>query len=166
MIDPGSQENSAPRTASGNEAHRQFVTFEVDGRSYGVDIRQVREIRQWTRTTLLPNQPAHTRGVLNLRGTIIPVFDLRVRLGGPALEPTPTNVIVIVQLGDQMIGVVVDAVSDILRVADDEILDIPGGTEGAASEALEGLVTVKDELIGLLDLSLIFGHESATMAAG
>lgn len=142
----------------------QYISFLVGDRAYGVDIMRVREIKQWAPTTALPNQPSFTRGVLNLRGTIVPVHDLRARFGGAVTEATETHVIVIVRIGEQIVGVLVDAVSDILSVAADEILPVPSNHGDADTKALSGLVNTDTGMVALLDLEGLFRSETARAA--
>ncbi|WP_198671039.1 chemotaxis protein CheW [Oceanibium sediminis] len=139
-------------------AVRQYVTFLVDDSVYGVDIKLVREIKQWTATTVLPNQPAHTKGVLNLRGTIVPVHDLRARFGGPLTEPTENHVVVIVWIGTKTVGILVDAVSDIIGVPSDEIRPAPSadGEPGGGDATIWGLVSAQTGMVALLDLNTMF----------
>jgi purine-binding chemotaxis protein CheW len=134
---------------------RQFVTFVVEGRNYGIPIGSVREIIRWTRVTPLPNQPEHARGVINLRGTIVPVHDLRARLSGGLTEATDTHVIVIVTVGDQTVGVLVDAVSDILAVAPEAMKAPPQASDTGAAQALVN--TEDDRLVTILNLASLFG---------
>ncbi|MEO0386229.1 MAG: chemotaxis protein CheW [Pseudomonadota bacterium] len=140
-------------------ALRQYVTFLVDDRSYGVDINLVREIKQWTPTTTLPNQPHYTRGVLNLRGTIVPVHDLRARFGGMLTEATEVHVVVIVWIGTKTVGILVDAVSDIISVPTDEIRPVPTGQSLGDMSALNGLVNTENGMVALLDLNTLFPVE-------
>jgi purine-binding chemotaxis protein CheW len=135
---------------------RQFVTFTVDGQSYGIAIASVREIICWTQVTPLPNQPAYTRGVLNLRGMVVPVHDLRARLSGVLTEATDTHVIVIVILGSQTFGILVDAVSDILTVSPEDMKVPPQGVESIASAAL--VSTEGNRLLTILNLAALFGN--------
>jgi purine-binding chemotaxis protein CheW len=135
----------------------QFVTFVVGDRHYGVDIMTIGEIKQWSPTTPLPYQPGYTRGVLNMRGTIIPVHDLRARFGGMLTEPDDTNVVVIAYIGGQSVGVLVDAVSDILTVKSSDIRDLPEGSAEMDKETISGLVATDDEtMVALLDLTKLF----------
>lgn len=139
---------------------RQFLSFAVDGRPYCVGIADVREIRQWMRATPLPNQPPHVLGVLNLRGSIVPVQDLRILLGAPAPDPVDTNVIVIVQVGTRRAGLLVDSVSDILSLAEEEIQPVPIGRTRDGSEALlEALATQGEQMVGILDLARVLEAE-------
>jgi purine-binding chemotaxis protein CheW len=106
---------------------QQFLTFTIDEAEYGVDIMSVREVKGWSDTTRLPNRPEHIRGVLNLRGVIIPIFDLRARFSQGLTQATEKHVVVILAIGSRIAGVLVDAVSDILTVGVDEIKPAPSG---------------------------------------
>lgn len=142
---------------------RQYVTFLVDDGIYGVDINLVREIKQWSQTTVLPNQAHHTKGVLNLRGTIVPVHDLRARFGGPLTDPTETNVVVIVWIGTKTVGILVDAVSDILSVPAEEIRPVPAGRSMGDMSAIGGLVTTPAGMVALLDMNTLFPNSDDDM---
>jgi len=133
----------------------QVVCFTIGEESYGIDIRQVREIRAWSATTSLPNTPEFVMGVINLRGTIVPILDLRARFGRGQSEPTKAHVVVIVAIDERVIGMLVDAVSDIATVPEDEIRPVPeiGGSD--AAECLNGLATVNDQLIALVSVERI-----------
>jgi purine-binding chemotaxis protein CheW len=98
---------------------RELITFEVEGQVFGLDIMAIREIRAWTPTTRLPRVPHYVAGVVNLRGTVLPVVDLAARLGWRATEPTPRHAIIVTQLGTQIGGWIVDSVSDIVTVPDE-----------------------------------------------
>lgn len=138
------------------DAPRQFLSFTVADRDYCVGIGDVREIRQWMRTTPLPNQPAHMLGVLNLRGAIVPVQDLRVRFGADAAPPVETNVIVIVQQAERRLGLLVDSVSDILSLTADAIRPVPGQRGPVATAPLlGGLAVTEGGMVGIVDLAQI-----------
>jgi purine-binding chemotaxis protein CheW len=154
--DPAPDPATARPADAGEPRTRQHVTFLVGDRVYGVDIRQVREIKQWSPTTALPNQPSYTRGVLNLRGTIVPVHDLRARFGGAATEATETHVVVIVAIGEQTVGVLVDAVSDIVSVALDDVRPVPASAGDGDRSAIAGLVNTDNGMVALLDLAELF----------
>ena len=143
-------------SAPSADRFKQYVTFLVGERSYGVDIVRVREIKQWTPTTALPNQHPYTRGVLNLRGTVVPVHDLRARFGGPLTETTENHVVVIAWIADQTVGILVDAVSDIVTVDTDEIRPVPNSGSIDNTNAISGLVSNDDDMVALLDLDTIF----------
>lgn len=152
--------------ADAKDAHEyiQYVTFSIDDRLYGVEIMLVREIKQWSPTTALPNQPCYTRGVLNLRGTIVPVHDLRARFGGPVTDATENNVVLIAMIREQSVGILVDAVSDILTITPEDVRPIPSSARESDLEAINGLVCKDEETIALLDLPALFPAADAEAA--
>ena len=146
--------DDAPQTAEGSIL--QFVTFVVDGNVYGVEINLVREIKKWTKTTSLPNQPVYNRGVLNLRGTIVPVHDLRSRFGGALTDASEDHVVVIVWIGAKTVGILVDAVSDIITVQESAIQPVPADQTQGNSQMIGGLVNTEEEMVAILDLNMLF----------
>ena len=137
----------------------QFVTFAIGNEEYAVDIMQVREIQAWSQVTVLPNQPKYMRGVLNLRGIIVPIFDLRCRFGQGETEATPIHVVVIVAVKDRVIGILVDRVSDILTVENGEIRNVPDLDDQEDQDHIVGLVTAGDRMVALLDAASLFHAE-------
>jgi purine-binding chemotaxis protein CheW len=142
-------------------APAQFLTFTVGEGEYGVDIMSVREIKGWSEVTRLPNRPDHMRGVMNLRGLIIPIFDLRCRFGQGLTEAGDKHAIVILAVGDRTIGVLVDAVSDILEVTTGEIKPAPQQEEAAAEgRYVSGLIAREGRMVVLLRMEDLFhAHE-------
>ncbi len=128
----------------------QFVAFSIGEQHYCVDIMQVREIRAWDGATTLPNAPAYVRGVINLRGHIVPVIDLRARFGQGNTDTDKGAVIVIVMIGEKLHGLLVDAVSDILSIRPDAVADAPE----AASDSglLTGIITQEDKMVAVIGL--------------
>lgn len=144
------------QVAKAVEAHSgQFLTFLLAGEEYGVDILKVQEIRGWSAVTRIPKTPAYVQGVLNLRGTIVPLIDLRMRFGLPRIDYTATTVIVILSVAKERdrhtIGIVVDGVSDVLSVGAEEIKPAPSFGDSIRTEFINGLVTVEDRMVILLD---------------
>jgi purine-binding chemotaxis protein CheW len=137
-------------------ALQQYISFRVGEEEYGVDIMSVREIKAWSDTTMVPNTPEHMRGVLNLRGTIVPIFDMKCRFGMGQTETTAKNVIIIVQVDERVIGLLVDAVSDILNVYESEIRPLPKMDRAVDEEYLAGLITVEQRMVALLDTQRLF----------
>jgi purine-binding chemotaxis protein CheW len=156
------ERDASAQSSAAFAASKQYVTFLVGGRAYGVDIMLVREIKQWSPTTG-PNQAHHMRGVLNLRGTIVPVHDLRARFGGELTEATETHVVVIVWIGDQTVGVLVDAVSDIISVSPEDVRPVPSSEADLDRAALDGLVNAESGMVALLDLKALFGEPAAAV---
>jgi len=131
---------------------RQLITFEIGDRRLGIDIMAVREIRAWSPATPLPNVPPHVRGVVNLRGVVLPVLDLRLRLGWGTTDPSARHVIIVVRIAEQLQGIIVDAVSDIVTLGPDDIQPVPEVGEVTATAFLEGIATIDDRLIMILGL--------------
>lgn len=144
---------------------RQFISFRVATEEYAIDILAVREIKGWTETTVLPNQPEHVLGVLNLRGAIVPVFDLRCRFGLGLTDATNSHVVIIVSVADRIVGLLVDAVSDIVTVDSGEIRPVPEMERSVAAEFLAGIITVNDSMVVLLSLDQLFGTAAAAQRA-
>jgi purine-binding chemotaxis protein CheW len=134
----------------------QFITFRIGKEEYGVDIMAVREIKGWAPATRLPNSPHYVRGVMNLRGLMVPIYDLRARFGGGETEITRTHVNIIVKVGERVFGVLVDAVSDILTIPEDQIKPAPEMDTTVDSTYLRGLVTIKERMVALLILEKLF----------
>ena len=130
----------------------QLVSFTVGNEEYGVDIMAVREIRAWSETTPLPNTPDVVRGVINMRGAIVPIFDLRARFGMQRTEPTKYNVVIIVSVSSRIVGILVDAVSDIITINEDEIRAMPSMEQVNGIGFMEGLITVGERMVGLIEL--------------
>jgi purine-binding chemotaxis protein CheW len=136
----------------------QFLTFTIGAEEYGVDIMAVREIKGWTETTRLPGTPDFMRGVINLRGLIIPIFDLRTRFHLGHTEATGKHVVIVLAVGDRNIGILVDAVSDILDTDTAAIKEPPvreGATE-AEAQSVSGLISHNDRMVVLLDVEKLF----------
>jgi purine-binding chemotaxis protein CheW len=129
---------------------RQLIAFTVGHQSYGVDITAVREIRAWSGVTALPSTAPFVRGVVNLRGTIVPVIDLRARFGGGLTEAGKTHVIIVLAIGARWVGMLVDAVSDILSVEESGIHAVPDVTDGSEHGLLAGIVTHGEEMVSLI----------------
>jgi purine-binding chemotaxis protein CheW len=131
---------------------RDYLTFAIAAQDYGVDILSVREIRGWTRETPLPNTAGGVRGVVNLRGQVIPIFDLRVRLNADAIPPTASHVVIIVEARAGVYGLLVDSVSDIVSLDEDELQPVPDTVADAEHGFLTALATRNDHMVSLLDL--------------
>ena len=138
---------------------QQFLTFTVDKEEYGVDIMTVREIKGWTETTRLPNSPEFVRGVINLRGLIIPIFDLRSRFHLGVTEATAKHVIIIFVVNGRSIGILVDTVSDILVVNSDQIKTAPTADTQVDSSFISGLISLDNRMVVLLAIEKLFDSE-------
>ena len=147
---------------------RQFLTFALGTEEYGVEILKIQEIKGYAAVTPLPNAPSYVKGVLNLRGTIVPIVDLRKKFALPAVEYTQFTVIVVVQVQGKTLGFVVDAVSDVLTVAGDAIQPTPDLHGQLDTSLLTGLAPTGEQgekLVILLDIDKVLGAEEALEAA-
>ncbi|WP_419811805.1 chemotaxis protein CheW [Bacterioplanoides sp.] len=146
-----------------NDAEQQYLTFIMAGEEYGVDILAVQEIRGWEESTLIPNAPPYIKGVINLRGTIVPIMDLRLRFGLEKVEYSPVTVVIILKFdtdkGERVMGIVVDAVSDVYSISEDETRKTPELSEDQNSVFIRGLVNVNDKMIILLDVESLLSFE-------
>lgn len=135
----------------------QYLTFILDNEEYGIDILRVQEIRGWTRTTPVPNAPHFLKGVINLRGTIVPILDLRERFGMQPLEYGPTTVVIVVRTSheerERIIGIVVDAVSEVYSFNEEDRQPPPDMGDMVQTRFLNGLATVDEKMIVLLDIN-------------
>ncbi len=141
------------------DSFKQYISFNIDKEIYAVEITMVREIKGWIPTTSLPNSPDYMRGVINLRGVIVPVFDLRTRFRHGKTTPGKTHVVIIVSLDERTIGILVDAVSDILTIAEDEILSVPDKDVNPEYIFMEGLVSVDKKMVAILKPRLLFNMD-------
>ena len=140
----------------------QYITFTIGDEEYGVEIVSVREIMGWTEPTNVPNQQIYMRGVINMRGVIVPIYDLRARFGASVTDPGPLHVYIIVTVENRSLGLLVDSVSDILTVAEQQLQPVPETDRSIDAEFLTHLVTVNHRMVALLSLEKLFpGEKSA-----
>lgn len=130
----------------------QFLTFQLGEELYGVDILRVQEIKGYTAVTRIPNTPPHIKGVLNLRGTIVPIVELRTKFGMPTIDYTMFTVIVVVVVREKIMGLVVDAVSDVLNIDKKDIQPAPQFGAKVDVSFLNGIGKSGDKLVALLDM--------------
>lgn len=133
----------------------ELLSFRLGDQQYCVDITSVREIRGWSGATPLPHAPAHLKGVINLRGTVLAVIDLAARLGMTATEDDGRKVIVVVHSGGISAGLLVDAVSDILTIPAAALQPPPDMGEAVAGSFIRALTLVEDDLVRVLDLTAV-----------
>ncbi len=139
----------------------QLVSFHLAEETYGVEITKVREIILMGEITRVPQTAEYVKGLINLRSTVIPVIDLRIRFGLPEGDLTDESRIMVLHVAGKMIGIVVDAVSEVLRVSHEQIAPPPPTVAGLGREYLTGLVKLEDQLLILLDIDKIFGQDEA-----
>jgi purine-binding chemotaxis protein CheW len=165
-------EHAATKTGYTNDT-QQFLTFALGQEEYGVEILNIQEIKGYSAITPLPNAPVFIRGVLNLRGTIVPIIDLRKKFGLPEVELTTFTVIVVVQLHNhsvaqkQTMGFIVDAVSDVLNIAATDIQPTPEFHGQVDTSFINGLAKAGEKLVILLDIEKVLtAPDGATTTQG
>ncbi len=151
------QEQAVGPATSGEE--RQLVVFQLGAELYGVDIARVHEIIRLQTITRVPRAPSFVEGVINLRGKVIPVVDLRRRFGLPLADHTRATRTVVVEIGDQVVGIIVDSVSEVLRVSTATIEPPSPVVAGIDSEYLQGIAKLPERLVILLDLDRVLARE-------
>jgi len=153
--------NAAPATADAE----QYLTFRLHGLDYGISIMKVQEIRGWTKVTPLPNSPGYIRGVLNLRGIVVPVIDMRLRFNLPEATYDAFTVIIVVSIGKRLAGLVVDSVSDVINLNPAQRCVAPEFDGHSNRQFIEGLAQVDSKLLVLLDAERLISAETLNAAA-
>ena len=137
----------------------QYLTFGLGQEEYGIEILKVQEIKGYSAITPIPNTPAHVRGVMNLRGTVVPVVDLRSKFAMETVEYTKFTVIIVVTIGSKIVGLVVDAVSDVLNIPASDIRPAPDFGSRADTRFITGMANSGDKLAVLLDVDRLLGDD-------
>lgn len=140
-------------------AEEQFLTFKLCGQEYGISALKVQEIKGWEKVTPIPNSPPYIRGVLNLRGLIVPVIDLRLRFKMEEIGYTAVTAIVVVNISDRLAGLVVDSVSDVIEVSDEQRCVAPDFEGHKDREFISGLAQIEGKLLILLDVERLINPE-------
>jgi purine-binding chemotaxis protein CheW len=144
----------------------QVVSFHLGSEEYGVDISQVQEIIRMVEITHVPRAPRFMEGVINLRGQLIPIIDLRTRFGMPRTDHTKSTRIVVTEFGSKKVGIIVDSVSEVINIPLEQVEDAPDMIAGVGTEYIQGVGKVNDRLIILLDLTMVItGDEKAELEA-
>jgi purine-binding chemotaxis protein CheW len=158
------------RNETGTAVHAddvsQFLSFTLGSEDYGVDILRVQEIRGWHQVTRVPNAPSYLLGVLNLRGTIVPIIDMRMRFNLEKVEYNPVTVIIVLSVktesGNHVFGIVVDGVSDVLDVTAQDIKATPEFGAAVNTDFISGLATVGERMVMLLDIDRLLSTSELT----
>lgn len=148
---------SGQATEDGN----QFLTFQLQDEEYGIEILRVQEIKGFSRITPIPNAPRYIKGVMNLRGAVVPIVDLRAKFNLPEMEYNRFTVIIVVTIGPKVMGLVVDAVSDVLNVGANEMEATPNLGEGVDTSFMTGIAKTGERLITLLNIDKLAGTEES-----
>lgn len=142
----------------------ELIAFTVGKQEFCINVMMVREIRGWASATALPHAPRYIKGVINLRGAVLPIVDFAARLGMPSAEPTERNVIIVVQIFHRQIGILVDAVSDIIMANDNDIQPLPDITSDLAKCFLRGMLSMHGRMISLITLDDILPSDEQEAA--
>lgn len=167
------QQNKSVESLGGENSHslvmgageNQVLTFVLADEEYAVDILRVVEIRGWESVTRIPNTPSYIRGVLNLRGSIVPIIDLRMRFNLSRIEYGVTTVIVVLKVlkedgsGSRTMGIVVDGVSEVYSVPETEIREAPDFGTKVRTEFIKGLATIDDKMVIILDIDKMLNSD-------
>ena len=152
------------RNTANDSGTLQLVGFRLGKEEYGIEITKVREIILMGEVTALPKSSAHMEGVINLRNLVIPIIDLRCRFGLPKAKVTNESRIMVVNVADTTLGIVVDAVMEVLRISRDKIAPPPPTVTGLGKDYLTGLVKLDERLLILLDIDRVFSQETRVAA--
>lgn len=155
---------SEASTEKNRSAAREIVTFSVCEQRFCMEIEHVLEIRGWTKATILPHAPEYVTGMMNLRGTVLPVVDLSLRLGLGPTDPSPRHVIIIARIQEQTVGFLVENVSDIATVNESDMQPTPDVSSSLTQAFIKGVYTNEGELIRAIDVYQILPRESVAAA--
>ena len=151
---PDDRANDSMASAADNG---QFLTFTLQNEEYGIEILKVQEIKGFSKITPIPNAPPFVRGVMNLRGTVVPIIDLRARFSMTEKEYDQFTCIVVVNVGSRVVGLVVDTVSDVLNIPNDAIADPPELTTAGDASCITGMGKLGERIVMLLDTGRLVG---------
>ncbi|NPD16187.1 chemotaxis protein CheW [Xinfangfangia sp. D13-10-4-6] len=144
-----------PSTDAAARQDAEFVTFFAGAQSFSLDISHVREIRRWSTVTPLPHAPKEVLGVMNLRGSVIPIYDLSARFGPGPTTDNPRNVVVVATIGSQTVGLLVEAVSEILSVAKSQIQETPDIRSENTRASITGIIQMEEGMTRVIDLEAV-----------
>jgi purine-binding chemotaxis protein CheW len=153
-----------PTKTPASDERRELVSFRAGEQEYCVDIQAVREIRGWTPATPLPQTPSYMCGVINLRGAVLPIVDFKRRLGSEGVEPSARHVIIVTHIGTRLVGLLVDAVSDILTVTDEMIQPTPDVACDTVKSFVRGIIAMDGRMISLVALDRVLPDMEAEAA--
>jgi len=143
---------------------RKLIAFRIGEQEFCVDIMSVREIRGWTPATGMPHAPPYVLGIVNLRGAVLPIVDLSARLGMKKAEPTARHVIIVAEIKRRMVGLLVDAVSDILTITDDNIQPTPEVSSDLQRQFARGILAIDRRMICVVELEALFPEDESEAA--
>ena len=167
MHSPSTAAGDARHVAGQQGAHAEFLTFRLGAEEYGIDILRVQEIRSYEEPTRIANAPHFIKGVVNLRGVIVPVVDLRIKLGCEKVEYNGFTVVIVLNVRGRVVGAVVDSVSDVLELASELIKPAPEMNTSMDTSFITGIASVGERMLILMDIESLMGSaEMGLMYAG
>ncbi|RWX76981.1 chemotaxis protein CheW [Neorhizobium lilium] len=146
------------------QGSQELIAFRIGDQEFCVNIMSVREIRGWTPATPMPHAPAYVMGIVNLRGAVLPIVDLSARLGMGEAEPTPRYVIIVAHMRERVVGLLVEAVSDILTITDENIQPVPEVSSDLERQCARGILAIDKRMICLIDLDWLFPEKESEAA--
>lgn len=162
MVHPNMSPAVVPMASEGEAFEQEFLTFTLGREEYAIDILKVQEIRGYDSVTSIANAPAFIKGVINLRGTIVPIVDLRIKFGLGLVEYTPFTVVIILNVGERVVGAVVDSVSDVIALPPEQVHPAPDFSAQVGADFILGLGTVEERMLILVDIEkLMLSREMA-----
>ena len=147
-----------------SEDDRELIAFRIGDQEFCVNIMSVREIRGWTTATPLPHAPPYVLGVINLRGAVLPIVDLSAMLGMKAAEPSVRHVIIVAQVKSRVVGLLVEAVSDILTIIGDSIQPVPEVSSELEKQYAREILAIDKRMICMIDLDALFPQQESEAA--
>ncbi|WP_142594221.1 chemotaxis protein CheW [Pseudorhizobium endolithicum] len=146
------------------QGSRELIAFRIGDQEFCVNIMSVREIRGWTQATPLPHAPPYVMGVINLRGAVLPIVDLSARLGMKEAEPSARHVIIVAQVKSRVVGLLVEAVSDILTITEDNIQPVPEVSSDLEKQYARGILAIDKRMICMIELDSLFPETESEAA--
>ena len=148
---------------AGEPSGQEFLVFTLGDEEYGIDILKVQEIRGYDQVTRIANTPSFIKGVTNLRGVIVPIVDLRIKFNQEDVDYNDNTVVIVLNLGQRVVGIVVDGVSDVLSLATDQIRPAPELAVTLSTEYLTGLGAVGDRMLILVNIEKLLNSEEMAL---
>lgn len=149
----------------GSGRFQELIAFRIHGQEFCVDVMSIREIRGWTAATPIPQSPSFVLGVINLRGKVLPIIDLASRLGFPMSDPTARHAIIVAQIGVHVVGLLVEGVSDIFTVSEDDIQPTPDVASEMAKRFVRGVIPMEGRLISIIAMGSVLPEAITAVAA-
>ena len=155
---------AAPPVGQPKAAAREFLSFKLGAEEYGIDILKVQEIRRYEKPTRMANVPESIKGVVNLRGIIVPIIDMRIKFKLPTVEYNDFTVVIILNVAGRVLGIVVDGVSDVITLSPDQIKPAPEFASGAETSYIIGLGTLDERMLILMDIEQLMAAGDMALA--